>query len=154
MVSIADGSRFGPKEQDFNSMYPITKFLATLWMGAMARQQGATQNKIRFVTISPGMTSGTNVADKAPAIQQFLFKWVFYPIFEWLGKAHGPETGAKRYLDALLDENSETYQTGRFYATKGPSASGEVGDQETFTDVFYNQHYQDNANAAVHKFIR
>lgn len=152
MVAIADGSRFPPKEQDFNGMYPITKFVATLWMGAMARK-GSSQ-KIRFVTMSPGMTSGTNVADKAPAIQQFLFKWVLYPVFHLLGKAHGPEIGAKRYLDALLDEKSETYQTGRFYATKGPMASGEVGDQETFTDVFYNKDYQDNANAAVHKFIK
>lgn len=71
IVAIADGSRFSPKEQNFNDMYPITKFVATLWMGAMARK--GAPNNIRFVTMSPGMTSGTNVADKAPAIQQFIF---------------------------------------------------------------------------------
>lgn len=152
IVAIADGSRFSPKEQNFNDMYPITKFVATLWMGAMARK--GAPNNIRFVTMSPGMTSGTNVADKAPAIQQFIFKWILYPVLGLFGNAHGPAIGAKRYLDALLDEKSGTFKSGRFYATKGPGASGEVGDQETFTDVFYNEDYQNKANEAIHKFIK
>ncbi|CAB9508868.1 Protochlorophyllide reductase A, chloroplastic [Seminavis robusta] len=147
LTAIADGSRFAEKEKTFDGMYSITKLVATLWMSSMARKEPS----FRFVTMSPGMTAGTNVADHVPAMLRFLYKRVFFPLFQLLGKAHGVDSGAKRYVDALLD--GDTYKTGIFYASK-VGATGEVGDQAIFSDVFTKEDYQDNAYTTVHKFIK
>ena len=147
LTAIADGSRFTtPKEQTVDGMYGITKLVATLWIGSMARKEPS----IRFVTMSPGMSSGTAAMDAIPFVQKMFFK-ILMKVMTLLGKAHTVETGAKRYVDALME--TDTYKTGRFYASK-VGASGEVVDQEIHTDVFYKEDYQDNANTTIHKFIR
>ena len=72
-------------------------------------------------------------------------------IASWVGSAHSVEVGAKRYIDALLDHSN--YQSGIFYGSmKG--LSGEVGDQAVFLDYFANEGFQDNANKALHNFIK
>ena len=67
------------------------------------------------------------------------------------GGAHSLETGAKRYVDALLLEDE--YKTGTFYASK-KGTTGPVVDQAELMDVFKNESYQDHADEALHKFIK
>ncbi|MEO0602043.1 MAG: short-chain dehydrogenase, partial [Myxococcota bacterium] len=116
------------------------------WISAMARRYP----DIRFVSVSPGATTGTNAADQVGAFQRFLFTKVFFPLFTLLGRAHGLEVGAKRYVDVLTDA---TYESGRFYASAWPSTSGKLVDQASIWDDLANETYQDNAHASLRRFL-
>ena len=128
-------------------MYGITKLVATLWMSSMARKNPS----VRFVTISPGGTVGTAFARDMSLFQQMM-SVIIMPAMKLFGKMHSLDVGAKRYVDALLDDG-EDYKTGVFYASK-KDVSGEVVDQIQFVDLYHNEQYQDNASIAVHKFIK
>ncbi len=143
-AAIADGSAF-PKFDAMVAYGPI-KYTATMWMAAMSRRHPS----IRFVTVSPGATSGTNAADQVGAFQRFIFTRVAYPIMTLLGRAHGLEQGAERYVHVLTDP---AYETGRFYASPYPSTSGALVDQGSVWSDLVNQQYQDNAYAAVERFL-
>ncbi len=143
--SYCDGSFYGKKTSE-EAMYGPTKLLAALWMADMARQHPG----MRFVTMSPGGTSGTEVLNDAPTLKKWLAKFVMFPLLKLFGMMHSLETGAQRYVDALLDENS--YHTGIFYASK-KGTSGEVVDQVTLMPELQDKKYQKNANAAIHKFV-
>lgn len=145
--SVCDGSFFGD-EKDTRAIYAYTKYLGALWMGSAARQYPL----LRLVTISPGATFGTGAADHMPPVVQFLRSTVLFPILKMSGNAHGLEAGAKRYIDAIMDQDS--FQTGHFYASEGQNkVSGSVVDQNTLLDDFDNEEYQDNANATIHSFL-
>jgi NAD(P)-dependent dehydrogenase (short-subunit alcohol dehydrogenase family) len=127
--------------------YGVIKYMGTLWMSYMARQH----SNIRFVSMSPGATSGTNGLAKLPWYQQAVFKTVFF-VMGLFGKSHGVKMGAKRYVDALVDE--ETYKSGVFYAS-AKGMAGPVGDQGKlfFSDVD-DAEIQNNANEAIHSFLK
>jgi len=143
-ASIADGSLFGK----FDAMvaYGPIKYMGTMWMSAMARRNP----DIRFVTVSPGATSGTNAADQVNAFQRFLFTRVAYPLMTLLGRAHGLEHGAKRYVDVVTDDK---FETGHFYASQWPSTSGPLVDQGPIFEDLTNVKFQDNAYEAVQRFL-
>lgn len=61
LACIADGSRFA-LQGDPLDIYANVNMTAALWMGSMARQHP----HIRFVTMSPGGTTGTNGMDDLP----------------------------------------------------------------------------------------
>jgi NAD(P)-dependent dehydrogenase (short-subunit alcohol dehydrogenase family) len=143
--SYCDGSVYG-KKPSAEAMYGGTKLLGALWMADMARQQPG----MRFVTISPGGTSGTEVLSDAPTLKRWLANGVMMPMLKLFGMVHSPEKGAQRYVDAMLDENS--YHSGIFYASK-KGTSGEVVDQATLMPQLQDEEYQKNANAAIHKFV-
>ncbi len=143
-VSIADGSLWS----DFDAMtaYGPIKYLGTMWMSAMARRHP----DVRFVSVSPGATSGTNAADQLGAVQRFLYTRIAFPIMTLIGRAHGVEVGAHRYVDVLTDS---AYASGHFYASPWPSTSGPLVDQsQVFADLT-NTAYQDNAYQAVQHFL-
>ncbi|MDA4846064.1 SDR family NAD(P)-dependent oxidoreductase [Hoeflea poritis] len=143
-ASIANGSKFGP-DGDPLEIYANVKLTAALWMGSMARQHP----HIRFVTISPGGTTGTNGMDDLPFLKRLFFKHVGGILMPVLGMMHGVETGAKRYVDGLLNPK---FESGRFYASAGGSPTGPVIDQATIVSDLANPVFQDNANRAVHQF--
>lgn len=143
-ASIADGSKFGP-DGDPLDIYANVKLTATLWMGSMARQHP----HIRFVTISPGGTTGTNGMDDLPFLKKLFFKHIGGVLMPIFGMMHGVETGAKRYVDGLLNPK---FESGRFYASAGGSPTGPVIDQATIVTDFADPAFQDNANCAVHRF--
>lgn len=145
-TKYVDGSFYKNKDTSFEATYGNTKFVGALYMSSMARKEP----NIRFITMSPGGTAGTNVANDAPAFQRIMFKLVM-PLMTMFGKMHSVETGAKRYVDALVDD--KTYKTGVFYASK-EGVSGPLCDQVAFMPEFANKQYQDNANEALHKFIK
>jgi len=144
-ASIADGSWFD--KLDPMVIYGPVKYMAALWMSSMARRHP----DVRFVTVSPGATSGTSAADKLPAFQRFFFTRVAYPLLGLFGRAHGLEAGAKRYVDVITDD--QTFETGRFYASAWPTTSGNLVDQAPIFDAFDNERFQDNAYEAIHKFV-
>jgi NAD(P)-dependent dehydrogenase (short-subunit alcohol dehydrogenase family) len=127
--------------------YGVIKYMGTLWMSYMARQHYS----IRFVSISPGATSGTNGLSNLPGYQRVIFQAIFF-VMGLFGKSHGVKTGAKRYVDALVDE--ETYKSGAFYAlAKG--IAGPVGDQgKLFMSDVDDAEIQNNANEAIHSFLK
>jgi len=143
-AAIADGSAF--KKIDPMTSYGPIKYVATMWMGAMARRYP----ELRFVSVSPGATTGTNATEQVSAFQRFIFTRVAFPIMTLIGRAHGLEQGAKRYVDVLTDTG---YATGRFYASPWPSTSGKLVDQASIFEDLANETFQDNAYEAVQRFL-
>lgn len=144
-VSICDGSFFGGSPDPMPA-YALVKLLGALWMSSMARKHP----DIRFVTVSPGHTAGTQIAEDMPAIKKFFFKNIGYKILPLFGLAHDLKTGCKRFVDGL---NDEKYISGVFYASKLSTLTGPMIDQSTIFEALNNQTFQDNAYEAIHKFI-
>lgn len=111
----------------------------------MARQHP----HIRFVTMSPGGTTGTNGMDDLPFLKKVVFKYVGGTLMPLLGMMHSVETGAKRYVDGLMNAK---FETGHFYASRAGSPTGPVIDQAEIDQNLANPDFQDNANKAVHRF--
>lgn len=110
-VKIIDGSYFG-EEMDPMEAYAYVKYTAALWMSSEARKNP----DIRFITMSPGFTSGTEVMNDLPPRKRFMFKYIMLPIVAPLkGMVHKLEKGAKRFVDGI---NNESLISGVFYASK------------------------------------
>ncbi len=142
-ASICDGSFFG-KTKDATIPYGPIKYMAALWMSSIARQYP----DVRFITMSPGATTGTEGFNTLSPIKQYVMKGMMQMML-MLGKVHKVETGAKRYVDGLLNQ---TYKSGVFYASKS-GLTGPVGEQALLFEDLNSQQFQDNANAAIHRFI-
>lgn len=144
--SILDGSFFTGKKDPMEA-YALAKYIAALWMSAQARKTAG----IRFITMSPGATSGTSVMDNMTGILKIMFKYVMMPIvMPLMGMVHDVATGAKRYLQGI---NDESLQNGGFYASASVKPTGPVALQGTFLADLDNAEYQDNADAALHAFL-
>ncbi len=146
LASILDGSYF---KNGFDAMqvYGHVKYVGTLWMSSMARKHPS----IKFVSVSPGATSGTSFADNATGMMKYMFKYIMLPIVMPLrGMVHKVEKGASRYLDAL---ENDTYKNGGFYASKETQVVGEMVDQFDIYPAMANASFQDNAYNALHRFI-
>jgi len=145
-VKVIDGSYFG-EEMDPMEVYGYVKYTAALWMSSEARKNP----DIRFITMSPGFTSGTEVMNDLPPRKRFMFKYIMLPIVAPLkGMVHKLEKGAKRFVDGI---NNESLISGVFYASKANKLVGPVIDQSALFQDLKNTAFQDNANKAIHKFI-
>ena len=143
-TAIADGRKFGPKADPLD-IYGTIKLTGAMWMASMARKHP----HIRFVTMSPGGTTGTNGMDDLPLLKKIFFKYIGSTLMPIFGMMHSVETGAKRYVDGLLNPK---FESGHFYASRAGSPTGPVVDQTTIDPSLGNQDAQDNANRAVHQF--
>ncbi|MBO6516602.1 MAG: SDR family NAD(P)-dependent oxidoreductase [Bacteroidia bacterium] len=147
LASVLNGAYFHPK---FDAMqaYGHVKYVATLWMSSMARKHP----NIRFVSVSPGATSGTAAPNDLPAFSRFMFKYVMMGVIMPLrGMIHSLDKGAKRFVDGLTDANA--HESGKFYASKADKLVGPVIDQGSLFADLNNVQYQDNAYEAVHRFL-
>lgn len=144
-ASIADGSKFG-EGADPLDVYAYVKRVGALWMGAMARQHP----HIRFITMSPGGTTGTNGMDDLPFFKRLFFKHIGGVLMPIMGMMHSVETGAKRYVDGLLNSK---FESGGFYASRIGSPTGLVVDQAAIDADFADPNIQDNAHRAILQFI-
>jgi len=145
-ASILDGSYFG-NELDAMQAYGHVKYVATMWMSAQARKHP----NIRFVSMSPGATSGTAAPDELPFASKLMFKYIMMPIVMPLrGMIHSLDKGAKRFVDGI---NEESFKNGTFYASKSGQVIGPVIDQSTIFPDLNNEVFQDNADEAVRQFI-
>lgn len=146
-ASIIDGTYFGPKLDPMEA-YGHVKYVATLWMSSEARKH----KNVKFITMSPGGTSGTAVMDDLPGLMRFMYKYIAMPILmPMMGMAHSLETGAGRYVDGISNDSLES---GVFYGSKEKVLTGPVIDQSTLFSDLNNTAYQDNANEAIHRFIK
>lgn len=134
------------KKFDRNQRYGDVKYFATMWMSALAR----AHPEIKIVSVSPGMTTGTNAFDDLPAILRAVFKTVASPLLKLFGRAHGVTTGAQRYIDVMIDDK---YVSGRFYASSYPGTTGPLVDQADFHQDITNETYQGNALEAIRSFL-
>lgn len=141
-----DGSKFVKlKDQSYETTYSFAKLTGNLWSNCMSRKFP----EYRFVSVSPGMTDSTQIANDFPPFKKFIFT-VLSPVVKILGMSHGPDLGAKRYLDTMFD--FESYKTGKFYGSvKG--LIGPLGDQEQFFDALSSETFQDNAYEAIKSFF-
>ncbi len=147
-AAVLDGSYFGNKF-DVMQAYGYVKYAATMWMLSMARKYP----DLKFVVMSPGNTKGTQAPDNLPPAMKFMLKYFMMPIVFPLmgGMVHKLEVGAKRFVDGISDER---YKSGIFYASKEGKLSGDVVDQSTFYTDLKNTTFQDNADKAIHRFIK
>ena len=142
---IAEGSYFS--DEDNMTQYGHVKYMAALWMSSLARKY---QN-IKFITMSPGGTRGTNGANDMPFVQRFMYKYIFMPILlPLMGMSHKLEKGAARFVNGITDKK---FRSGIFYASKGNVLTGEVIDQSSIFPDLKNESIQNNANLAISSFI-
>ena len=144
-VRVINGEHARAKKLNVISAYGETKYLAALWMSALARAYPS----VRLLTVSPGGTRGTNATKNMPfLVGQFMGK-VLMPISGVLGISHTLEEGGKRIVDGLLDAK---FQSGVFYASRDGKTIGPVVPQGTVFADLLKPHIQDNAAAAIHQF--
>ena len=147
-AAVLDGSYFGNKF-DVTQAYGYVKYVATMWMLSMARKYP----DIKFIVVSPGNTKGTLAPDNLPPAMKFMLKYLMMPVVFPLmgGMVHKLEVGAKRFADGISDER---YKSGVFYASKEGKLSGDMVDQSSFFTPLKNTTFQDNADKAIHRFIK
>ncbi|MCL9780138.1 SDR family NAD(P)-dependent oxidoreductase [Vibrio sp. S4M6] len=143
-TAIANGNKFGSNADPLD-VYGTIKLTATLWMSSMARQYP----HLRFITMSPGGTTGTNGMDDLPVLKKILFKYIGSLFMPLIGMMHSVEKGASRYIEGLLDPR---FESGHFYASRAGSPTGPVVDQLCLEPLFGNVVAQDNARNAIQKF--
>jgi hypothetical protein len=122
--------------------YGQAKYIAALWMGSMARQHPDR----RFVTMSPGNTSGTGALDDQPLPLRLAARYVM-PAF---GLSHRVEAGAGRLVEGITDP---ALRSGVFYASAAHTVTGPVVDQAGIFPDLANPQFQDHASQAIHRFI-
>ena len=83
---------------------------------------------------------------------KIMFKYILMPIVMPLrGLVHTIDKGAARFVDAIQNNK---YQSGGFYASVESKVTGDIVDQFEIYPVMANPNYQDNAHAALHRFIK
>ena len=146
-AALCDGTYFDGRKPDGTAAYGQVKLVAAMWMASLARRNPG----LRLITMSPGNTSGTEVARDFPLPVRVLMKYVLMPIVMPLfGIVQGVDKGAGRYVAALDDT---TLKSGVFYASKADALTGPVVDQSTIMPELANTAYQDHADEAVHRFV-
>lgn len=146
LVSAIDGTYYSGKNFDAPAAYGQVKYIGALWIGAMARRHP----ELRFVTMSPGGTSGTDTASSMPAVQRFVVQRILMGgIGARLGLSHPVQQGARRLASAVTDS---TYGDGVFHASRANTLTGPVVDQATIFPDIANRRFQDNAYEAIQRF--
>jgi NAD(P)-dependent dehydrogenase (short-subunit alcohol dehydrogenase family) len=143
LASVISGSYFANTKPDFNLAFGQAKYIGALWMGYLARKYPDR----RFITVSPGNTTGTGAASGLPLPMRVAAKYVMPA----LGLAHNLDVGAKRLVDGVTDP---TLSSGAFYASAANKLNGPMVNQADFLPDLGNPSFQDNANEAIHRFIR
>ena len=143
LATVIDGSYFADRKTDVNLAYGQAKLLGALWMAHLARRYPDR----RFITMSPGNTTGTHAPDDLALPLRMAAKYVMPRV---PGLAHKLDVGAKRLVDGVTDP---TLSSGVFYASAAGKMKGPFVNQ---TDIFpdlADPTFQDHANEAIHRFI-
>lgn len=143
-ISICNGDFFG-NVKDATIPYGPIKYMGALWMSSMSRQFP----EIRFVTMSPGGTTGTEGFNTLSPLKQYVMKGMM-KVMLLLGKVHKLETGAKRFVDSVLNDG---FKSGSFYASQ-KGLTGPLGDQGFLFNDLNDENIQDNAHQAIERFLQ
>jgi NAD(P)-dependent dehydrogenase (short-subunit alcohol dehydrogenase family) len=142
LATVIDGSYFAGGKIDFNLAFGQAKYIGALWMAYLARQYPDR----RFITVSPGATSGTEASSGLALPLRLAAKYVMPA----LGIAHKLDVGARRLVDGVTDP---TLTSGVFYASAANKMTGPLVDQADIFPDLANPSFQDHANEAIHRFI-
>jgi NAD(P)-dependent dehydrogenase (short-subunit alcohol dehydrogenase family) len=142
LATVIDGSYFASRKPDFNLAFAQAKYIGALWMASLARQHP----EHRFVTVSPGNTTGTGAASGLPLPMRVAAKYVMPA----LGLSHKLDVGAKRIVDGVTDP---ALTSGVFYASAANKLKGPLVNQADILPDLANPSFQDHANEAIHRFI-
>ena len=142
LATVIDGSYFDNKKANFNLAFGQAKYIGALWMGYLARQHPDR----RFITVSPGNTTGTQATSDLPLPMRVAAKYVMPA----LGLAHKLDVGAKRLVDGVTDP---TLSSGAFYASGANTLKGPLVNQADFLPDLSKPSFQEHANEAIHRFI-
>jgi NAD(P)-dependent dehydrogenase (short-subunit alcohol dehydrogenase family) len=143
LATVIDGSYFAGRKADPNLAFGQVKYIGALWMAYLARQYPDR----RFITVSPGNTTGTQAADGLALPLRIAAKYVM----PHLGISHKLDVGARRLVDGVTDP---TLSSGVFYASAANTLTGPLVDQADIFPDLANPSFQDHANEAIHRFIR
>lgn len=143
LAGVIDGSFFADRKVDSNLAFGQAKYIGALWMAYLARHHP----DLRFVTVSPGGTTGTGAASGLPLPMRVVATYVLPA----LGLAHGLDVGAERLVHGVTDRS---LSSGRFYASAANALTGPLYDQADLVPDLLNPTFQDNANEAIHRFLR
>lgn len=148
-TSVLNGSFSDPKFDGSEAYgYGYIKYIGALWTSANARNYP----HIKFISVSPGNTSGTAGYDNLPTMTKLLFKYFFAPIvMPLIGMIHSVQKGAARYIEVLGNSN---LKSGTFYGSKEGKVTGVMVEQGAIFPEFNNTTFQDNAYKALHSFIK
>lgn len=145
-ISIFDGTKFKGNFDPFQ-VYGWIKYGGTLWMSNMADKHPS----IKFISMSPGGTRGTNGMDDLPLLKRIFLKHIGMKlIMPLMGMSHSVEKGAKRFVDGI---NNPKFESGVFYASKENILTGPVVNQSTIWKDLDNPMIQKNAAIAINGFI-
>ena len=142
LATVIDGSYFADGKGDFNLAFGQAKYIGALWMAYLARQHPDR----RFITVSPGATTGTQAASGVALPMRLAAKYVMPA----LGISHKLEAGARRLVDGVTDLN---LSSGVFYASAANKLKGPLVNQADIFPDLANPSFQDHANEAIHRFI-
>ncbi len=140
--SIFNGSFFPHDVKPMVSYGPV-KYAAIMSLMSIARKHPDK----RIISMSPGGTSGTDAAKNMPGIMRFMMA----KIMPLMGMMHSIDIGAKRFVDGIADES---LKSGHFYASRAKAVTGPIVDQGDFFTDLNNEIFQNNANVAIHNFIK
>jgi NAD(P)-dependent dehydrogenase (short-subunit alcohol dehydrogenase family) len=142
LATVIDGSYFADRKTDRNLAYGQVKYIGALWMAYLARQHPDR----RFITVSPGNTSGTDGPNGLGLPLRLAARYVMPA----LGISHKLDVGARRLVDGVTDP---TLSSGVFYASAANTITGPLVDQADIFPDLANPSFQDHANEAIHRFI-
>ncbi len=142
LATVIDGGFFAGRKPDVNLAYGQAKLLGILWMASLARQHPDR----KFVSVSPGNTTGTHAPDDLASPFRFAAKHVM----PHLGISHRLEVGAKRLVDGVTDPK---LSSGTFYASAAGKMKGPLVDQTNIFPDLADPAFQDHANEAIHRFV-
>jgi NAD(P)-dependent dehydrogenase (short-subunit alcohol dehydrogenase family) len=95
LATVIDGSYFADRKTDRNLAYGQVKYIGALWMAYLARQHPDR----RFITVSPGNTSGTEGPNDLSLPLRLAARYVM----PHLGISHKLDVGARRLVDGVTD---------------------------------------------------
>jgi hypothetical protein len=145
-ASVIDGSFFAGDKFNVMLAYGQVKYLGALWMASMARRHP----ELRFVTMSPGNTAGTEALRDQPALLRIIANRILLPyVAPAFGIGHKLDIGAKRLADAVTDTS---LQSGVFYASAANTITGPVIDQAEIIPQLHDARIQDQAYEAIQRF--
>ena len=145
--TVIDGSFFRGKKFDPMLAYAQVKYLGALWMSALARKHP----ELRLLTVSPGNTSGTDALRDMNVVMRTLVQRVVMPyVGPAFGVVHKLDVGARRLVDAVIDES---WESGVFYASAPKKLTGPLMDQARIVSDFSSETIQDHAYDAIHRFV-
>src|SRR5579859_6973786 len=131
LANVIDGSYFAHRKPDFSLAFGQAKYIGALWRAYLARQHPDR----RFITVSPGNTTGTQAASDLPLPMRIAAKYVM----PTLGLAHKRDVGAKRLVDGVTDP---TLSSGAFYASAANKLNGPMVNQADFLPDLANPSFQ------------